>query len=150
VTSFWDVEPSLLREKLTALCARLCAPAAGCWRLDTESRRLTQVAFVPAPDLSPEVAKQFADATSSVPLTLGSLGIVRACLSGQVAVSRVADLPADSGSGRWLRAFGADRSVAVPLRDEQGAVRGVVSVALPVASEMSDDESAEILLRIMK
>jgi hypothetical protein len=50
----------------------------------------------------------------------------------------VDELPADSGSGRWLRAFGAGRSVAVPIRDERGAVAGVFSVAL-LANDPIDD-----------
>ncbi len=49
------------------------------------------------------------------------------------------ELPEESGSGRWLRAFGAVRSVAVPIRDSRGTVRAVFSVALgenPLSEEI--------------
>src|SRR5262249_40749833 len=39
-------------------------------------------------------------------------------------------LPAESGSGLWLRRFVATRSIAVPVRDRHGSVYGVLSMAL--------------------
>jgi hypothetical protein len=89
--------------------------------------------------MAEEVSRGFAEATLSVPLERTNLGIVRAALEGQPAVSRVDELPGDSGSGYWLRAFGARRSVAVPVRDAKGTVRAVVSVAL--ADTPLDDEA---------
>ena len=84
--------------------------AAGYWQLDQETERLVQLGFVPGVGLDPEVGRQFAAVTAAVPLSQTSLGIVAAALTGQPAVSRVEELPADSGSGRWLRASArADR-----------------------------------------
>ena len=54
-------------------------------------------------DLIRKSARQFAAATATVPLSQTSLGIVAAALTGQPAISRAHELPADSGSGRWLR-----------------------------------------------
>ena len=105
--------------------------AAGYWQLDAEGRRLVQVVFVPGDSLDPQVGREFAATTVEVSLSQTSLGIVVAAITGQPVVSRVEDLPANSGSGRWLRAFGASRSVAVPVQDPHGSVCGVVSVALP-------------------
>ena len=119
------------------------ARAAGYWQLDQETERLVQLGFVPGMGLDPEVGRQFAAATATVPLSQTSLGIVAAALTGQPAVSRVAELPADSGSGRWLRAFGASRSVAVPVRGEGGKIQGVFSVALTADSTLGDRLVAE-------
>ena len=88
---------------VTEVCAALGARAAGYWQLDQETERLVQLGFVPGVGLDPEVGRQFAAATAAVPLSQTSLGIVAAALTGQPAVSRVEELPADSGSGRWLR-----------------------------------------------
>src|SRR5262245_14200077 len=99
-------------------------------RLDLEARAagywwhagdwLEQVAFVASPAIGADVVARFAEATRSVALSRTELGIVRAALSGEPTVSRVEDLPEDDGSGYWLRAFGAVRSVAVPLKDPKG------------------------------
>ena len=105
--------------------------------------QLEQVAFVPGPALDPVVGREFALATRIVPLSRQSLGIVVATISGRPAISRAAELPADSGSGAWLRAFGASRSVAVPDRDEGGTIRGILSVALPGECLLDDAEVAE-------
>jgi hypothetical protein len=61
------------------------------------------------------------------------------------AISRAEELPPDSGSGRWLRAFGASRSVAVPIIDAKGSVRGVISVALPAGNKSLDQAIVEQL-----
>jgi hypothetical protein len=120
------------------LCKELGACAAGYWRLDPESDRLVQVAFAAGEGLDREVARQFAAATVSVSLDQRGLGIVTAALTGQPSISEVEVLPADSGSGKWLRAFGASRSVAVPIRGPAGAVLGVFSVALPRECRLDD------------
>ena len=117
------------RDRVAALLSSLNARAAGLWLVEGE--RLAQVAFVPCAELADEAARGFAEATLSVPLAQPDLGIVRAVLSGDVAVSRTSEFSEATGSGRWLRAFDAERSVAVPLRDEDGTVRGVFSVAMP-------------------
>lgn len=126
-----------MRDRLAALRVDLEARAAGYWWLAGDW--LEQVGFAPSPTLDEEVSRGFADATLSVPLERTDLGIVRAALEGQPAVSRVGELPGDAGSGYWLRAFGASRSVAVPIRDARGTIRAVVSVAL--ADSPLDDET---------
>src|SRR5271157_892243 len=132
-----------VRDQVAEVCASLGARAAGYWQLDQETARLVQLVFVPGVGLDPEVGRKFAAATGTVPLSQTGLGIVAAALTGQPAVSRVADLPADSGSGRWLRAFGASRSVAVPIRGEGGKIQGVFSVALAADSTVGDRIVAE-------
>ena len=129
--------------------ARRSVRAAGYWQLDRETERLVQLGFVPGVGFDPEVGRQFAAATATVLLSQTSLGIVTAALTGQPAVSRVAELPADSGSGRWLRAFGASRSVAVPIRGEGGKLQGVFSVALTADSTLGDRLVAERIRGIL-
>lgn len=118
---------------LNALGAR----AAGLWAVAGD--QLVQEAFAACADMPGDVAHGFAAATRSVALSEVSLGIVTAARSGAPCVSRAAELPADAGSGRWLRAFGAERSIAVPLADEHGRVAAVLSVALLPTGE--PDES---------
>lgn len=125
------------REATEALRAELGARAAGLWRVGPEA--LTLLAFVAAEDIPEAVARGFADATRRIPRDRAELGVVRAATSGTVAASHAAGLPADAGSGYWLRAFGAARSVAVPLADAAGAVRAIWSVALGPAPP--DDEA---------
>jgi hypothetical protein len=92
--------------------------------------RLELVAFASASDMPEEVAQAFAEATRSVALSHRELGIVHAALAGQVTVSHASKLPAESGSGLWLRRFGAARSVAVPIRAPGLEVARIVSLAL--------------------
>lgn len=70
---------------VAAVCQSL-RREAGYWRAD--GARLVQVAFVPGEGLDPDVAREFAEATQSVPLSETGLGIVAAATSGEVAVSR--------------------------------------------------------------
>lgn len=137
------IEPTGVVEGLRSLRARLHARAAGVWRVDRE--RLIQLGFDAAPELSAEVALRFAAATISVPLDRLDLGIVEAVVEGRRVVSVAAGLPPDAGSGYWLRAFGADRSVAVPIVAGDGTAAGIVSVAL--AGPEPTDDAVETLLR---
>jgi hypothetical protein len=127
---------AMVTDVLSALGAR----AAGLWRV--EGRRLAQAAFVPGEHLPADVAQAFSAATRSVPLDDPSLGIVAAATTGAVRVSRAAALDPATGSGRWLRAFGAERSVAVPIADPAGTVVAVFSVAMPSGGD-TDDAIAE-------
>ncbi len=111
-------------ELLKALLKDLPARAAGLWRL--EGDRLIQVAFFSCDDMPEEVARRFGEATRIATLDQSSLGIVKAVVEGRTVVSIADELPSATGSGHWLRAFGADRSIAVPLR----SAPGVVSVAV--------------------
>jgi hypothetical protein len=124
------------RALVEAVLRRLDARAAGFWRAGPGL-----VAYVPADDLDPIVARRFEDATRHVTLDQVRLGIVRAWIDGRPVVSRAAELPADGGSGSWLRAFVASRSVAVPIGRP---ARGVLSVALP-GDAMPDEEVAGIV-----
>jgi hypothetical protein len=133
---------------VAAVCSALQARAAGYWRIEGQTDRLIQVAFVPGVGLAAEVGREFAAATLSIPLSQTNLGIVAAVVKGVPAISRNAELPGDSGSGRWLRAFGAARSVAVPIRDHQGAIQGVLSVALTEENSLDDQAVADQLGRI--
>ena len=143
--SAWATNPSPTQAKVADICATLGAMAAGYWRLDRDDDRLVQVAFVPGLGLDHAVGRQFAAQTVTVALGESGLGIVVAALTGRPAVSRVAELSAESGSGHWLRAFGANRSVAVPIKDTEGWVRGVVSVALPQQIRDTDEAIADRL-----
>lgn len=130
-------------DRLADLARALSARAAGVWRVDGD--RLVQVAFVAGDGLAEEVARAFAEATRSVSRAQGDLGIVRAANLGVVTASRTAEIPAETGSGLWLRAFGASRSVAVPLFDASGSVHAVVSVAL--AESPLDDRAVADRIR---
>ena len=138
---------AVTRAHVAALCERLNARAAGYWQLDALAQRLVQVAFVPGARLDPQVGLDFAAATLEVELSQKNLGIVAAAREGRPVVSRASDLPEDSGSGRWLRAFGASRSVAVPIRGGNGQVDGVLSVALPPEITLEDQEVVKIVQR---
>jgi hypothetical protein len=131
------------RQHLAELRLDLEARAAGYWWHAGDW--LEQVTFVASPALPAEVAAGFAEATRSVPLSRTELGIVRAAIGGEPVVSRASELPADDGSGYWLRAFGATRSVAVPLHDVKGDVRAVVSVALADCPYDDDTVAVRIL-----
>jgi hypothetical protein len=131
-----------LLRRLAALRARLEARAAGVWQF--RGQHLESLAFDAAPDMATEVASGFAAATALVPLDRRELGVIAAVFERRVVVSVAAELPADIGSGYWLRAFGASRSVAVPIVDPNGSVKGVVSVAL-AAWGPSDDEVATLI-----
>ena len=111
------------------------ARAAGWWRVSVD--RLELVAFSSAADMPEEVARGFVEATRSVALAHGELGIVGAAVSGHLTVSHASELSAKSGSGLWLRRFGATRSVAVPIRAHGPDVVRVVSLAL--ADAPNDD-----------
>jgi len=146
------MEPSLdhdaddIRMRICGLCAALGACAAGYWRLDFERKKLVQTVFVPGEGLDPQVGREFAAATAEVSLSQTSLGIVVAAITGQPAISRLEELPESSGSGRWLRAFGASRSVAVPVADLKGSIRGIASVALAEENHATDEAIARRLV----
>lgn len=136
-------DPTPPHALLESLRARLQARAAGWWEL--APGRLEQVAFAASPDLPEPVARSFAEATRSVPLTQVGLGVVMAALSGEVCVSLAAELPPDTGSGLWLRRFVAARSIAVPLHGLSGAVIRVISVALITDDPISESAVADTI-----
>lgn len=134
-----------IESALGQVLAEFQGRAAGAWLVTSEM--LQQFAFVAAPDLPRPVAQSFAEATRSVPRAKVDLGIVRAAVTGTITISRVSELPPESGSGHWLRQFGAERSIAVPVgRSETGPPLLVISIALgpeppaadPVAARLRD------------
>jgi hypothetical protein len=123
----------------------LGARAAGLWIRDAD--QLIQRAFVPSPELDNDVAESFAEATRVVSLAASGLGIVQAALTGHVVQSIAAELPSGSGSGWWLRAFGATRSVAVPIGENDRGSLEILSVALP-SLEPEASLVAQIIRRV--
>ncbi len=132
-----------IARELAALRSDLGARAAGAWRVG--SGRLDQSAFDAAEDMPAEVVAGFRAATEAVSLDRLDLGVVEAAVRGRRTVSLASALPAGAGSGFWLRAFGADRSVAVPIVADGGVTVGVVSVAL--ADFGLTDDAVEARLR---
>lgn len=125
-----------MRERLDGLLEDLGARATGYWSVTSTGLRL--VAFRAAVDMAAEVRDGFTEATRSIPLDRCDLSIVRAALEARPVVARATEWDAASGSGYWLRAFGAQRSVAVPLADAEGQVAAVLSVALPPSCTEAD------------
>jgi hypothetical protein len=128
-------------EAAFALRRELNARATGLWHVEGDA--LVLDVFAPAEDMPADVAKGFSQATQRVPLSLRDLGVVRAALERQVVVSRAAELPPEVGSGYWLRAFGAERSVAVPLNEG----RSVFSAAVPHSCRLDDESIAQTVRR---
>lgn len=124
------------------LVDEMSALAGGLWVVEAD--RLSQRAFAAGSGLDPAVGGLFADATRSVPLDRTDLGIVRAWSTGEAAVSRVADTAFAAGSGGWLRAFGAARSVAVPIPREESVVM-VIAIALSGDTPPDDLVAARLL-----
>ena len=124
--------------RVEALRARLDARAAGLWRVVGD--RIELLAFAAAADMPREVAERFAAASRAVGLDRRDLGVVNAVAERSPAVSIAGRLPVDVGSGYWLRAFGAARSVAVPLTDQAGVIHAVLSAALPTLGPPDDEE----------
>lgn len=112
---------------LAALLRACGGRAIGVWVVHGDELRIA--AFDSSPELSSDVARRFTETSASVGLSQTTLGIVRAVLIGEPVVSIAADLHPETGSGLWLRAFGAERSIAVPIRGDNGGVRAVISVA---------------------
>jgi len=144
-------------DEVESLRHAIKARAAGYWRQVGD--RLEQVAFSAIPDMDRLVASRFAEATRFVPLSSTKLGIVKAALSGQPAISRTSepntnphpsgedDSVTEAASGYWLLAFGATRSVAVPLQrnTSSGFASEVVAVAL--AENEPDDQAIVARIR---
>ena len=131
------------RAVVVSLLKALDARAAGLWKVEGDA--LKQICFVPADDLDAGTARSFASDTRLVSLAQTNLGIVQAVLKRLPALSLAADLPADSGSGLWLRAFGADLSIAVPLFDRHDSpVRFVLAVALADSNRDVEEVAAAI------
>ncbi|MEI7922094.1 MAG: hypothetical protein WCJ40_09315 [Planctomycetota bacterium] len=104
------------------------ARATGIWMHENDVLHLEL--FLPSRQIQECIAGGFAEATAKVPVTDTGLGIVLAARARQITEYRAVDLPPESGSGYWLRAFRADRSVAVPFFDKNGDLKRILSVAV--------------------
>lgn len=133
------------RDVLIGLLDRLDARAAGFWRVADDRRTLEQLAFTSAQDMPDEVAAAFAKATRSVPLDRVDLGIVQAATTGRMVVVHAEQISGATGSAHWLRRFGAERSISLPVLDASGAVSQVFAIAL--ASAEPDDATVAGLIR---
>ncbi len=103
------------------------ARATGLWQLQTQSLRL--LGFRAVPDMDQRVQAEFEQATAEVPLDRTGLGIVKAALQRQPAISRVDEQPKTAAtSSGWLDRFGARSSVAVPVFCDE-RLWGVVAVS---------------------
>lgn len=111
-----------------ALLDATSARAVGLWQLvDTN---LVQWGFAACADMPADVARDFAAATKSVPVSKDGLGIVRAVNTRVPTVAtlqpEITGLP---GSAGWIARFGATHSLSAPLIDSQGTLRGALAVS---------------------
>ncbi len=76
-----------------------------------------------------DVQEAFRSATARVGLDRIDLAIVRAVVTGEMAVAEPPPVGEEgSGSPAWLRRFAARRSIALPLRESEEVV-GAIAVA---------------------
>lgn len=103
--------------------------AAGCWRL--EQGHLKLVGFGWASDMPDDVSHGFQTATQSVSLKQTNLGIVRAVMTVRPTVAhRDPTLTGLDGSASWIVRFGANTSLAVPIREaKSGDIVGALAVS---------------------
>lgn len=135
-----DNELENVRRAVAYVHEKAGARATGSWRY--ADRRLSIEYFMACPEMKPEVAEGFPKATADVPVTDTGLGIVLAARAGVTTEYRAIDLPPDAGSGYWIRAFEADRSVAVPQFDAAGNLKRILSVAVTGLDRPTDDYEA--------
>ena len=127
-----------LGELLNRLVTETESRASGLWRL--EENHLVLVGFGWASDMPLEVSSGFQAATRRVPLDQIGLGIVKAAVTAKPAIGRRD--PKDSGldgSATWIARFGANTSLAVPIRQkETNQILGVLAVSTSAFIEEGD------------
>lgn len=138
-----DNELENVRQAVAFVHQKAHARATGSWLY--VNKRLTIEFFMACPEMKIEVAEGFPKATADVPVTDTGLGIVLAARAGVTTEYRAIDLPPDAGSGYWIRAFEADRSVAVPQFDAAGKLKRILSVAVIGLDRPSTDYESIIL-----
>ncbi len=135
--SAWLAESSF-DELLARLVTETESRASGLWRL--EENHLVLVGFGWASDMPLEVSSGFQAATRRVPLDQIGLGIVKAAVTAKPAIGRRD--PKDSGldgSATWIARFGANISLAVPIRQkETNQILGVLAVSTSAFIEEGD------------
>lgn len=113
---------------MEALLIATSARAVGLWELVDSN--LIQWGFAACPEMPAEVARDFAAATKSVPVSKDGLGIVRAVNTRVPTVAtlqpEITGLP---GSAGWIARFGATHSLSAPLIDARGVLRGALAVS---------------------
>lgn len=140
------MKPEPILQAISFVQMKAEAVATGSWKYDAESRRLLLEGFQHAADMPKAVAEGFTKATADVPVTDTGLGIVLAARAMAQTEYRAEDLPPDSGSGYWLRQFGADRSIALPQTDSGGKLIRILSVAVK-GLDRSPDDYADMIRR---
>ena len=112
--------------------------AAGCWRLQLGQLKL--VGFGWAGDMPEEVSQGFQAATRCVSLDQTGLGIVRAVVTdAPVIACRDPRATGLDGSASWIVRFGANTSLAVPIRDAvTHALIGALAVSTAAFIEEGD------------
>ena len=112
--------------------------ASGLWRL--ERNELVLVGFGFASDMPLDVSLGFQEVTRRVSLDQTGLGIVKAIVSQKPAIGRRD--PQESGldgSATWIAKFGANTSLAIPIRDLQSNLLiGVFAVSTAHFVEVGD------------
>ena len=123
---------------LKRLVMETASRASGLWRL--EENHLVLIGFGWASNMPLEVSSGFQAATRHVPLDQIGLGIVKAAVSAKPAIGRRD--PKESGldgSATWIAKFGANTSLAVPIRQkEANHIIGVLAVSTSAFVEEGD------------
>jgi hypothetical protein len=125
-------------ELLTNLVVETASRASGLWRLD--ENHLVLIGFGWASDMPLDVSNGFQAATCRVALDQIGLGIVKAAVTAKPAIGRRD--PHESGldgSATWIEKFGANTSLAVPIRQAAtNQITGVLAVSTAAFVEPGD------------
>ncbi len=125
-------------ELLERLVIETASRASGLWKL--EENHLVLIGFGWTSDMPRDVSSGFQAATRRVPLDQIGLGIVKAAVTVKPAIGRRD--PKESGldgSATWIARFGANSSLAVPIRQkETHHVIGVLAVSTSAFVEEDD------------
>ncbi len=125
-------------ELLERFVIETASRASGLWRL--QENHLILVGFGWASDMPQDVSLGFQAATRRVPLDQIGLGIVKAAVTAKPAIGRRD--PKESGldgSATWIAKFGANTSLAVPIRQkETNRISGVLAVSTSAFVEEDD------------
>ena len=123
---------------LTRFVVETHSRASGCWQLEKGFLKLKGFGW--ASDMPNEVSQGFQNATRRVSLDQMGLGIVKAAVTGKPAIGRRDALATGlDGSANWIAKFGANTSLAIPIRDfATNSVIGVLAVSTAAFVEEGD------------
>ena len=138
ILSAWQTGSSC-DELLAKFVVKTSSRASGLWRLEKD--HLVLIGFGWASDMPPDISSGFQAATRRVPLDQIGLGIVKAAVTAKPAIGRRD--PQESGgldgSATWIAKFGANTSLAVPIRQkETNQIIGVLAVSTFTLIEEGD------------